>query len=137
MAFRREKKGRGSKIGIVKLVALLLLMAGLAIPFEREGNYTIRFEPMAVLQCGAPVPFHIKVEDARHQPLTGAKVTMQIETAEHKQVEVFKGTDIGAGIYSAKPVFKEAGEWLVNVDVRRDDAVSGRTITFEVANPQN
>ena len=124
-------------MGIVKLVALLLLLAGLAIPHEREGNYTIRFEPMAVLQSGVPIPFHIKVDDARHQPLPDAKVSMQIETSEHKQVQMFKATAIGAGIYSAKPVFPEAGEWLVLVEVRRDDEVSARTITFEVANPQN
>jgi hypothetical protein len=121
----------------VKLVALLLLTAGLAMPYDREGNYTIRFEPMAVLQSGVPIPFHIKVEDGRHQVLNDAKVTMQIETPEHKDVQLFKAAAIGAGIYSAKPVFPSAGEWLVMVDVRRDDQVSARIIRFEVANPQN
>lgn len=121
----------------VKLVALLLLTASLAIPREREGNFTIRFEPMAVLQCGVPIPFHIKAEDARHQPLTNAKLTMQIETSEHKDVRTFRVSEIGAGIYAAKPIFPEAGEWLVMVAVHRGDDVSGRSITFEVANPQN
>jgi hypothetical protein len=107
------------------------------MPYEREGDYTIRFEPMAVLQSGVPIPFHIKVEDSRHQPLTEAKVTMQIETSEHKQIQLFKAAAIGAGIYSAKPVFPEAGEWLVYVEVRRDDLMSARTIAFEVSNPQN
>lgn len=124
-------------MGVVKLVALLLLGAGIAIPYERDGNFNIRFEPVAVLQSGVPVPFHIKVDDARHQPLTQAKVTMQIETPDHNNVQKFKGTEIGAGIYSAKPVFPEAGEWLVLVEVRRDDMVCARTITFEVARPQS
>jgi hypothetical protein len=121
----------------VRLIALLLLAAGLAIPYDRDGNYNIRFEPMAVLQCKAPIPFHIKVEDARRQPLTDAKVTLQIETSEHKDVQIFKATEIGAGIYSAKPVFPEAGEWIVLVEVHRNDDVGARTITFEVANPLN
>ena len=120
----------------MKLVALLLVLAGLAMPYEREGDYTIRFEPMAVLQAGVPIPFHIKVMDSRQQPLTDAKVTMQIETSDHKEVQIFKGTAIGAGIYSAKPQFPEPGEWLVLVNVRRNDEVSARTITFEVASPQ-
>jgi hypothetical protein len=107
------------------------------MPYEREGNFGIRFEPMAVLQTGAPIPFHIKVEDARHNPLVDAKVTLQIETSEHKQVEKFKATAIGEGVYSAKPVFSDAGEWIVLVEVHRDDQVSARSITFEVANPQN
>jgi len=119
------------------MVALLLLVAGLALPYDREGNFSIRFEPMAILQTGAPIPFHIKVEDARHQPVNDAKVTMQIETSDHKQVEKFKAVSIGEGVYTAKPVFSDAGEWLVLVSVHRDDQVSARTITFEVANPQN
>jgi hypothetical protein len=121
----------------VRWIVLLLLAAGLALPYERDGNFNIRFEPMAVLQTGAPIPFHIKVEDARRQPLTEAKVTLQIETSEHKEVQIFKATEIGAGIYSAKPVFSEAGEWIVLVEVHRNDEVGARTITFEVANPQN
>jgi hypothetical protein len=121
----------------VKLLALVLLIAGLALPYEREGDFTIRFEPMAVLQSGVPIPFHIKIDDSRHQPLIDAQVTMQIETPDHKNVQTFKATSIGAGIYSAKPVFDDAGEWVVLVNVRRNDQVGARTITFEVANPQN
>jgi hypothetical protein len=52
-------------------------------------------------------------------------------------VEKFKAVSIGEGVYVAKPVFSDAGEWLVLVDVHRDDQVSARTITFEVANPRN
>ncbi len=121
----------------MRLIALLLLVAGLAISYERDGNFSIRFEPVAVLQSGTPIPFHIKVVDARNQPLTDAKVTLQIETSDHKEVQIFKGTEIGAGIYSAKPVFPESGEWLVLVEVHRSDEVGSRMITFEVANPQN
>jgi hypothetical protein len=119
------------------LLTLLVLMAGLAKPYVREGDYTIRFEALAVLQSGVPIPFHIKVEDARHQPMTDAKVSMQIETSEHNEVQMFKATAMGAGIYSAKPIFPEPGEWLVMVSVHHDDLVSARTITFEVASPQN
>ncbi len=121
----------------MRLIALLVLIASLAKPFDRDGNYLIRFEPMAVLQCGVPIPFHIKVEDGRNKPLTDARVTMQIETSDHKQVQVFKASAIGAGIYSAKPQFPEPGEWLVLVEVHRDDAVGARTTTFEVAGPSN
>lgn len=120
----------------MKLVALLLFIAGFALPSDRPGDFTIRFEPMAVLQSGVPIPFHIKVEDSREKPLVDAKVTMQIETSDHKEVQLFKAVAIGAGIYSAKPTFPEAGEWLVMVNVRRDEEVGGRTITFEVASPQ-
>ncbi len=105
--------------------------------FDREGDFSIRFEPMAILQTGAPIPFHIKVQDARHQPVTDAKVTLQIETAEHKQVEKFKAVSIGEGVYTAKPVFSDPGEWLVFVEVHLNDQVSGRTISFIVSTPQN
>jgi YtkA-like protein len=119
------------------MVALLLLLAGLAMPYDREGNFSIRFEPMAILQTGAPIPFHIKVEDARHQPVSDAKVTLQIETTDHKQVEKFRATSIGEGVYSAKPIFSEAVEWEVLVEVHRDDQVGARTINFVVSRPQN
>jgi hypothetical protein len=121
----------------VKLVALLLLLAGLAVPSDRPGDFTIRFEPMAVLQSGVPIPFHIKVEDAREKPLTDAKVSMQIETSEHREFQLFKAVSIGAGIYSVKPTFPDPGEWLVIVNVKRDEEVGGRSITFEVSSPQN
>jgi hypothetical protein len=117
----------------VRLLAIVLLCAPLANPFEKEGNFGIRFEPMAVLQAGVPVPFHIHVEDALHKPVTDAKVTLQIETAEHKEVQKFKAPGIGEGVYVAKPVFPEAGEWNVLVEVYRDDQVSARSITYEVA----
>ena len=112
------------------------MLAGIATPYDREGNFSIRFEPMAILQTGAPVPFHIKVEDARHKPLMDAKVTMQIETADHKQIEKFKCSSLGEGVYSAKPIFSDAGEWLILVEVRRDDQIDSRMITFEVASAQ-
>jgi len=115
------------------MVALLLMLAGLAMPYEREGDFTIRFEPMAVLQTGAPIPFHIKVEDARHKPVSDAKVTMQIETTDHKQVEKFKAVSIGEGVYTAKPVFSDAVEWIVLVEVHREDQVSARSINFIVS----
>lgn len=107
------------------------------MPYDRDGNFNIRFEPMAILQARAPVPFHIQVEDARHKPVNDAKVILQIETADHKHVEKFKAVLLGEGVYSSKPIFADAGEWLVLVEVHREDEVSARTITFEVANPQS
>jgi hypothetical protein len=124
----------------VKLAALLLLGLGLLFAQEREGNFTVRFEPTAVLQTGAPIPFQITVHDANHKPLADAKVTLQIETANHTHVKVFPAPAVDAranpGIYVAKPVFDAAGEWSVYVEVRRQNGrweeMSARTIEFTV-----
>jgi hypothetical protein len=99
---------------------------------DRDGNYFIRFEPTAVLQTQAQIPFEIHVDDARHQPLVDAKVTLQIETKDHTGTQTFKAPAVGKGVYVAKPVFPSDGEWNVLVAVRRDDAVGARTIPFTV-----
>jgi hypothetical protein len=47
-------------------------------------------------------------------------------------VKVFDAPAVGPGVYIAKPVFPEAGQWNVYVEVRRGDAISARTIQFYV-----
>jgi uncharacterized GH25 family protein len=120
----------------VKLAALLLLGSSLTLLAQREGNFVIRFEPKAILQTGVPVPFEIDVNDDLGKPLTEAKVTLQIDTADHKDVKVFKAPAVSPGVYIAKPVFSSAGQWNVYVEVRHDDRMSARTIQFNVAEPQ-
>jgi hypothetical protein len=115
------------------MLALLLVLAAVAISEEQDGGFSIRFEPMAILQAGAPIPFHIQIEDALHKPLTNATVTLQIETSEHTEVKRFKAPGLGAGVYVAKPVFPQAGEWIVLVEVHRDQQGGARSITYEVA----
>jgi YtkA-like protein len=117
----------------VKAALLLLLTAGLLIPAEQEANFTIRFEPTAVLQTGAPIPVQINVTDARQKPVEQAKVTLQIETADHQQVQVFRAPAISPGVYVAKPVFPSTGQWSIYVEARRDDRMSSRTDQYDVS----
>lgn len=97
-----------------------------------QGNFTIRFEPKAVLQTNAPIPFEIHVFDDLHKPLIQAKVTLQIETAEHANVQVFNAPSVAAGVYLAKPTFSEPGQWDVDVEVHRGNETSARTIQYYV-----
>lgn len=120
----------------VKIVAILLCAIGLLVaqhPPEREGNFNIRFEPTAILQAGVDVPFQITVTDALHKPLIQAKVTLQIETLNHTHVKVYPAPAINQGVYMAKPIFPESGEWNVYVEVHRDNQMSARTIQFTVS----
>ncbi len=117
----------------MKIAALLLCALGLLLAQERDGNFNIRFEPSAKLQTGVEVPFQITVTDAIHKPLPHAKVTLQIELADHTQTKVFPAPETQPGIYVAKPIFPVSGEWTVYVEVRRDDQMSNRAIQFTVA----
>jgi hypothetical protein len=120
----------------VKIAALLLCTLGLLFAQsapEREGNFDIRFEPSAKLQTGVEVPFQITVKDALRKPVTSAKVTLQIELADHTHVKVFPAPAVAPGVYTAKPVFPVSGEWNVYVEVHRDNAMSNRTIAFSVS----
>ena len=118
----------------MKAVAVLLLLtAGLIVAqAQHEGNFIIRIEPKAVLQTQAAIPFQIDVKDDLHKPLIQAKVSLQIETAEHTDVKVFDAPAVSPGVYVAKPVFPDAGQWNVYVEVRRADAISARTIQYYV-----
>lgn len=117
----------------MKAAALLLVAAGLVLAQEQhEGNFVIRFEPKAVLQTQTAIPFEIDVKDDLHKPLIEAKVTLQIETAEHTDVKVFNAPAVSPGVYVAKPIFPDAGQWNVYVEVRRESAISTRTIQYYV-----
>lgn len=121
---------------------MLLLMLGLIGSFGsaglsgaqelKEGSFEIRFEPTAKLQTGAPIPFQITVQDPLHKPLVDAKVTLQIETADQNNVQVFKAPAIESGVYIAKPVFRSPGQWEVLVTVVRNEKQSARTIEYTV-----
>jgi hypothetical protein len=114
------------------LFALLLCATGVSHAQVREGDFTIRFEPKAVLQTNAPIPFEITVKDDLGKPLIQAKVTLQIQMANHVHTQVYKAPAVSPGVYVAKPVFPESGDWDVYVEVRRNDQMSARTIQFHV-----
>ncbi len=90
-----------------------------------------------MLQPDAQIPFQIKVTDDLKKPLHQAHVTMQIETKDHKKVQTFKAPEVTEGVYLAKPVFAEPGDWTLTVEVHRNDEVSTRTrdITIPKAQP--
>ncbi|MBV8552728.1 MAG: hypothetical protein JOY54_15630 [Acidobacteriaceae bacterium] len=121
-----------NKIVGVKIVALLLCTAALLFPAERDGNFIIRFEPTAVLQTNAPIPFQINVTSDLRKPLLLAKVTLHIEMAGHKYAKAYTAPSVGPSVYVAKPVFPVPGDWDVQVEVRQNDQVSSRTIQYNV-----
>jgi hypothetical protein len=110
----------------------LFLALGVSVFAGREGNFTIRFEPKAVLQTDAQIPFEIKVMDDLKKPVQDAKVTLQIETKNHQHLTVFKAPAVTSGVYLAKPIFPEAGEWNVYVEVHRNDEMSARVLEYTV-----
>ncbi len=115
----------------MKILALLACAASLFAQ-GHTGNFDIRLEPRAVLQSNAEIPFEIRVADDLHKPVTDAVVTLQIETPDHNQVKVFKAPAIDRGVYVAKPVFPSSGPWSVYVEVHRDEAMSARTLDYNV-----
>ncbi len=106
--------------------------AGLAAAQNHEGNFIIRFEPTADLQAKVEIPFAIHVLDDRHKPVLNATVTLQIETQQKTEVNVFKATGTDPGVYVAKPVFPSKGEWSVYVEVHQGERMTARTIDFHV-----
>ncbi len=110
----------------------LVLALGLTAFAGREGNFVIRFEPDAMLQPEVQIPFPIKVTNDLQQPLHQAKVTMQIETKDHKNVQIFKAPEVTEGTYLAKPVFAQPGEWTLTVEVHRNDEVTIRAKDFVI-----
>ena len=111
---------------------VLLLNSAILLFGQHEANFTIRIEPRVVLQTGTDIPVDVFVMDDLHKPLAQAKVTLQIETSEHKDVKVFPAREVSAGQYIAKPVFPKAGEWIVYVEVHRNNDMSARTTQFNV-----
>lgn len=116
----------------MKTFALLVAAAGLVFAQNHDANFTIRFAPDADLQTKVEIPFAIHVTNDLGQPVENAKVSLQIETPQHKSVEVFKAPATDRGVYVAKPVFPSAGQWSVYVEVHRGEVVSARTIEFNV-----
>jgi hypothetical protein len=127
---------RGVKIFVVVLGLMCLFgVVGVSGGQDlQEGNYDIRFEPTARLQTGVQIPFQIAVHDSLRKPLVDAKVTLQVETADHQKAVTFKAPAVDQGVYLAKPVFPSAGQWSVLVEVHRGDKVSARTIEYSVPN---
>jgi hypothetical protein len=112
---------------VKKIFAFASLAVGLAFAQQRDGSFNIRFEPTATVQTGVQVPFRISVDDARHKPLGGAKVTFEITTKEPTDTKLLTATETDPGIYIAKPTFEHSGEWNVYVEVERAGAKSTRT----------
>ncbi|MFL6450261.1 MAG: FixH family protein [Bryobacteraceae bacterium] len=111
----------------MKIFAFVSLALGLAFAQNRDDTFNIRFEPTAILQTGAPIPFRITVDDDRHKPIRGAKVTLEITTKEPLDTKIVKATETDPGTYIAKPVFEHAGEWNVYVEAMHDRGKTTRT----------
>ncbi len=120
------------------LLAAAAVSLGLPVSVSSQelqpANWDIYFEPIATLQTGAQIPFQITVHDPLHKPVIEAKVTLQIETADHQKSQTFKAPAVDQGVYLAKPVFSKSGQWNVSVDVHRNDREGGRTIQYNVPN---
>ncbi|HSU32676.1 MAG TPA: FixH family protein [Bryobacteraceae bacterium] len=120
----------------MKVAALLLCSASLLFAQLREGNFSIRFEPTAVMQSKVQVPFEIRVMDANSRPLTYANVDLEIARADGSHSAKFKAVAEDTiklpGVYTAKPVFPEGGPWNVTARAERHNLESNRTIQFNV-----
>jgi hypothetical protein len=118
-------------VKVWRFALLLCSLTLLAQPIH-NGNFEVRFEPTAILQSKAPIPFEIHVTDPNRHPVSEAKVEMNIEMTDHTRAQSFKAPSIDKGVYLAKPVFPVAGRWTVEVIVRRSDQESDRTLEFNV-----
>jgi nitrogen fixation protein FixH len=118
----------------VNLLALALCVFGLLFAAEeKEGNFTIRFEPTAKLQTNVEVPFTVRVTDDLGKPLQqNDRVEMSIAPENQATVKTIKAWFVAPGEFIAKPVFPLDGQWAVTVTARRQDRVTRRTITFAV-----
>jgi nitrogen fixation protein FixH len=123
-------------MSVVKLLVLLFCVMGLVFAADdREGNFTIRFEPTAKLQTKVEVPFEVRITDDRKQPLQhNAAVELSISPKNQGSTKTIKAWFVQPGVFIAKPVFPSDGQWSVTVTARRENQVSSRVITFSVAN---
>jgi nitrogen fixation protein FixH len=118
----------------VKLLILFVCLLGFAVAAdEKEGNFTIRFEPTAKLQTNVEVPFEIRIMDDRRKPLE-RNVSVELSFAPQNQEngKTVKAWFVQPGVFIAKPVFPTDGQWAVTVMARREDRVTRRTIMFAV-----
>jgi hypothetical protein len=47
-------------------------------------------------------------------------------------VQIFKAPEVTEGVYLAKPVFAQPGEWTLTVEVHRNDEVTIRAKDFVI-----
>lgn len=96
----------------------------------------MRFEPTAILQAKVKVPFRIQVWDAANKPLKYATVDLEIARLDGTEPAKFKASAEDTiklpGVYTAKPIFPEGGQWNVTARARRQDKESNRRIQFYV-----
>ncbi len=96
----------------------------------------MRFEPVAILQSKVQVPFEIRVMDANNRPLKYATVDLEITQLDGMQSAKFKAIAEDPlklpGVYMAKPVFTDGGQWNVTARAERQNQESSRTIRFLV-----
>jgi hypothetical protein len=59
-------------------------------------------------------------------------VKLYIETADGRNRKSFPAPSTTPGVYLAKPVFPEAGDWTIDVEVRRNDQFTSRSLQFNV-----
>ena len=118
----------------VRLLALFLCVFALLLAAdEKEGNFTIRFEPSAKLQTKVEVPFTVHVTDDLGKPLQrDDHVEMSIGPENQAAIKTVKAWFVAPGEFIAKPVFPADGQWAVTVTARRQDYVTRRTIVFPV-----
>lgn len=118
----------------MKPLILFVCLLGFAVAAdEKEGNFTIRFEPAAKLQTNVQVPFEIRIMDDRQKPLE-RNVSVELSFAPQNQEngKTVKAWFVQPGLFIAKPVFPTDGQWAVTVTARREDRVTRRTIMFAV-----
>ena len=118
----------------MKLFVLALCLLGFAFAAdEKEGNFTIRFEPTAKLQANVEVPFEVHVMDDRKKPLQrDDSVELAIGQPDEAPVRAIKAWFLQPGVFIAKPVFPAEGKWEVTVTARRENQITRRTIPFSV-----
>jgi nitrogen fixation protein FixH len=118
----------------VKLLILFICLLGFTIAAdEKEGNFTIRFEPTAKLQTNVQVPFEIRVMDDRQKPLQrNDSVELSFAPQNQENGKTVKAWFVQPGLFIAKPVFPADGQWVITVIARREDRVTRRTIMFAV-----
>ena len=125
---------RAGTIADVKLLVLALCLLGFAFAAdEKEGNFTIRFEPTAKLQANVEVPFEVRVTDDRRRPLQrDDSVELSIGQPDEAPLRTLKAWFVQPGLFIAKPVFPADGKWDLTVTARRENQISRRTISFSV-----